>query len=40
MQAHILPLHAPIGPWCQKVKTCFLVVMLHIKLMGMELRAP
>ena len=23
MQAHILPLHAPIGPLVQNVKTCF-----------------
>ena len=43
MQAHILSLHTPLAPgWGLKVKTFFILkeVMLHIKLKGMELRAP
>ena len=43
MQANILSLHTPSTPQGRgsKVKTFFLkVVMLHIKLMGMEHRAP
>ena len=42
MQAHILSLHAPSIPGVgSKVKSFFLkVVMLHIKLIGMEQRTP
>ena len=43
MQAYIMSLHTPLAPWVgSKGQNIFFlkVVMLHIELNGIELRAP